>query len=67
VYIFDQLSMPAGFWTDAGKPPRAWRWLYERAEQRREERWHAIAVAAGEDEADAEVTTAQKDGPEIIS
>jgi hypothetical protein len=39
VYIYDQLSTPAGFWTDAEQPKPWWRRLYERRERRLEEHW----------------------------
>jgi phosphohistidine phosphatase SixA len=54
VFIYDQLSMPSGFWTDSARP-RLWRRFYERAERRSELRWQAVACAAGPDAADERV------------
>jgi phosphohistidine phosphatase SixA len=62
VYIYDQLGMPTGFWTDA-KRPRLWARIYRRAEHRREARWHAIAAVEGPDAADEDVRPWLQDGP----
>lgn len=62
VYIYDQLGMPSGFWTDARRP-RLWARLYGRAERRREERWHATEDAVGAERADEDVRPWLQDGP----
>jgi hypothetical protein len=62
VYIYDQLGMPTGFWTDSARP-RLWARLYRRAEHRRELRWHSIAVAEGVDAADEDLRPWLQDGP----
>ena len=38
VYIYDMLSTPSGFWTDA-KPRHLWRWVAARHESKREKLW----------------------------
>jgi phosphohistidine phosphatase SixA len=62
VYIYDQLGMPSGFWTDASRP-RIWAALYRRGERRREERWQAIAEEVGSDRADKDQRPWLQDGP----
>ena len=62
VYVYDQLGMPTGFWTDAGRP-RLWARLYRRAEHRREVRWHSIAAVEGVDAADEDLRPWLQDGP----
>jgi phosphohistidine phosphatase SixA len=52
VYIYDQLSTPSGFWTDADRPRAFWRWLYERREARLEARWASLKEHAKGDEED---------------
>jgi len=61
VYIYDQLGMPSGFWTDSG--PGRWRRLTERFERRRERRWHAIEAACGSELADEDLRPWLQDGP----
>ena len=39
VYIYDQLGMPAGFWTDAERPRKLWQRLYDWKEDRLETQW----------------------------
>jgi phosphohistidine phosphatase SixA len=52
VYIYDQLSMPSGFWTDADKPRKLWKKLADAQEARQESRWNKLWDAAnGDDEA----------------
>jgi phosphohistidine phosphatase SixA len=62
VYIYDQLGMPTGFWTDARRP-QLWARMYRRAEHRREARWHAIAAVEGVDAADEALRPWLQDGP----
>jgi phosphohistidine phosphatase SixA len=62
VYIFDQLGMPSGFWTDSSRP-RLWRRYYERREHKREERWHAIAEEADAGTADDDARSWAQEGP----
>ncbi|WP_328524061.1 hypothetical protein [Kribbella sp. NBC_00359] len=61
VYIYDQLGMPAGFWTDAARP-RLWARFFERTERRREERWHAIATVDSVEAADEDLRPWLQDG-----
>lgn len=61
VYIYDQLGMPTGFWTDA--PPARWKDLTERFERRRERRWHAVAATHGPETADEQLRPWLQDGP----
>ena len=52
VYIYDQLSMPSGFWTDADRPRKLWKKLADAQEARQEKRWNEkLAAAKGDDEA----------------
>jgi len=52
VYIYDQLSMPSGFWTDAGKPRKLWKKLADAQEKRQETRWNKLwEDATGDNEA----------------
>ena len=54
IYIYDQLGTPSGFWTDADKPRKFWRYLYQRREARIEKRWSKFKQAAkGDDDAKA--------------
>jgi phosphohistidine phosphatase SixA len=46
VYIYDQLSTPSGFWTDADRAPAPWRRLYEWQLGRLEHRWTSVRDAA---------------------
>ena len=62
VYIYDQLGMPSGFWTDSARP-RLWRRHYARRERAREQRWHDIAGTAGPDAADEDLRPLRQDGP----
>jgi phosphohistidine phosphatase SixA len=67
VYIYDQLGMPMGFWTDAPRA-RVWRRVNRRREAAREARWEQIASGArnrqaGEDAADEDAAPFQLDGP----
>jgi hypothetical protein len=39
VYIYDQLGTPSGFWTDADRPRRFWRKIYERRDAKIESLW----------------------------
>jgi hypothetical protein len=51
VYIYDQLSTPSGFWTDADRPRAPWRRLYEWQLSRMEQRWaNAMQDADGDQE-----------------
>ena len=50
VYIYDQLSTPSGFWTDADKPRRLWKWLAATREARRERLWDKLWDSAEGDE-----------------
>jgi hypothetical protein len=50
VYIYDQLSMPSGFWTDADKPHKLWEKLADAQEARQERRWHKLWTDARGDE-----------------
>ncbi len=51
VYIYDQLGTPSGFWTDADRPRRLWRLLYEHREDRVDRLWsRARQEAPGNDE-----------------
>jgi hypothetical protein len=61
VYIYDQLGMPSGFWTDAD-PPRLWKRWYQRLERRREDQWHAVAEIHGAEEADDRIRPQLQDG-----
>lgn len=40
VYIYDQLSTPSGFWTDAAPPRLFWKRLYEARDGRFERLWN---------------------------
>ena len=52
VYIYDQLSMPSGFWTDADRPRKLWKKLADSQEARQERRWSELwAAAKGDDKA----------------
>jgi len=67
VYIYDQLGMPEGFWTDAPRPS-LFRRFYEWRERRRERRWEEIANRAGAegdgtDDADEDAAPWHLDGP----
>jgi len=50
VYIYDQLSTPSGFWTDAGKPRWPWKQLARCREARQGKRWCMAWKAAGPDD-----------------
>jgi phosphohistidine phosphatase SixA len=51
VYIYDQLSMPTGFWTDADKPRNPfWEKLADFKEARQVKRWNDLWNAAEGDE-----------------
>jgi phosphohistidine phosphatase SixA len=62
VYVFDQLSTPVGFWTDAPRS-RLWRWLNTRREHRRERRWERISRDESAAAADEDVAPLRLDGP----
>ena len=66
VYIYDQMGMPTGFWTDARRP-RLWAPLYRRAEHRREMRWHSIAAVEGVEAADEDLRPWLQDGRTALS
>jgi phosphohistidine phosphatase SixA len=62
VYIYDQLGMPSGYWTDA-QPPRAWRRFYVWQERERERQWERDAKAKGDVDADERQAASLQNGP----
>jgi phosphohistidine phosphatase SixA len=64
VYVYDQLSTPVGFWTDA-RTPWGLRWLSEWHERRREDQWHRISQdpKKGPTGADEDAAPWRLDGP----
>jgi hypothetical protein len=65
IYIYDELSMPEGFWTDG---PRSWlqRQISEVREQRRETRWNRISTKHDETRADEDAADLVNDGPVFL-
>jgi len=62
IYVYDQISMPPGFWTDG---PRLLlpRYLADRRERRAEARWHKIEKELGPEAADEDIAAIGLDGP----
>jgi phosphohistidine phosphatase SixA len=57
VYIYDQLSTPSGFWTDADQPRWLWQRLADVREARQERRWSEAWAAAERDDECAGIQT----------
>jgi hypothetical protein len=57
VYIYDQLSMPSGFWTDAEELRWPWKQLVRCHEARQEKHWSKAWKAAEKDDKDNERQT----------
>jgi hypothetical protein len=66
IYIYDQLSMPPGFWTD-GPRPRLPRTLANWRERRIEERWLKTAAQTTPEQADDESAAVRLDGPLFVT
>jgi hypothetical protein len=66
VYIYDELGMPEGFWTD-GPRNRAARRIGDFYEDRRERRWQRIQEKDGATRADEDVADLTNDGPLFLT
>jgi phosphohistidine phosphatase SixA len=62
VYVYDQLSTPVGFWTDA-RAPWLWRRLYRRRERNQERRWQELHDRHGAAVAERDSAPMRLDGP----
>ena len=66
VYIYDELGMPEGFWTD-GRRSRLARRVSDFQEHRRERRWQRIEETHGATRADEDAADMTNDGPLFLT
>jgi phosphohistidine phosphatase SixA len=66
IYIYDQLSMPPGFW-NAGPRLPLMTWLRRRRERAHEKRWQKICEVKDVTEADKRVPDVTAEGPVFVT